>query len=315
MFAWYDLRSINLINFLFVNLIVTVVVLGGLLATIEKHLPTAIRQTFRYGKHALKGSPDRLVSLLEVPKAWFKHFYVFAALWSMTGFAVMMETYISGKPAPDYVVAFLDTMATNKRLVRTTPTETMIAMTLITLQCLRRFYETWFVQVFSSKLKINLSAYLVGYIHYFGTVVAILSQAEGFTRASPVSLPTNGYRFEPSVRLSLCIGVFYYAWFHQYRSNLILANLRKDQTGKVVNQKHSLPTGGYFEVISSPHMFFEIVMYVVLFGVLHRNSSMVYVLLWVLSNQLMNSWLTHQWYVENFPNYPKQRKALVPYVL
>ncbi|XP_041786715.1 polyprenol reductase-like [Anopheles merus] len=40
-------------------------------------------------------------------------------------------------------------------MVRTTPTETMVAMTLITLQCLRRFYETWFVQVFSSKLKIT----------------------------------------------------------------------------------------------------------------------------------------------------------------
>ncbi|XP_050075162.1 polyprenol reductase [Anopheles maculipalpis] len=315
MIPWFDIRSINLINFLFVNLIVTVVVLGGLLATIEKHLPTVIRQTFRYGKHALKGTPDRLVSLLEVPKAWFKHFYIFAALWALAGFGVMMETYITGKPAPDYVIAFLDTMATNRRMVRTTPTETLIAMTLITLQCLRRFYETWFVQVFSSKLKINLSAYLVGYIHYFGTIVAILSQAEGFTRSGPVTLPTNGYRFELSVPFGLAILVFYYAWYHQYRSNVILANLRKDKTGKVVSQKHSLPRGDYFEVISSPHMFFEIVMYAVLFAVLYRNSSMVYVMLWVASNQLLNSWLTHQWYVENFPNYPKQRKALIPYVL
>uniref|UniRef100_A0A8W7PVM0 Uncharacterized protein n=1 Tax=Anopheles coluzzii TaxID=1518534 RepID=A0A8W7PVM0_ANOCL len=58
-------------------------------------------------------------------------------------------------PARDYVIAFLDTLATNKRMVRTTPTETMMAMTLITLQCFRRFYETWFMQVFSSKLKIT----------------------------------------------------------------------------------------------------------------------------------------------------------------
>ncbi|XP_040170483.1 polyprenol reductase-like [Anopheles arabiensis] len=83
---WFDIRS----SFLFVNLIVTIVVLGGLLATIEKHLPTAIRQTFRYDKHALKGSSDRLVSLLEILKARFIHFYVFAALWSVAGFAVMM---------------------------------------------------------------------------------------------------------------------------------------------------------------------------------------------------------------------------------
>ncbi|KFB51710.1 hypothetical protein ZHAS_00019799 [Anopheles sinensis] len=314
MFSWLDLRSINLINFLLVNLIITVVVLGGLLATIEKHLPTAIRQTFRYGKHALKGTPDRLVSLLEVPKAWFKHFYVFAAAWSLAGFACMAQAYVTGKPAPDFVIDFLDMMATNKRGVRTTPTETLIAMTLITMQCLRRFYETWFVQVFSSTMKINLSAYLVGYIHYFCTVAAILSQAEGFTRAGPLTQPANGYRFHPDVSLALAIGLFYYAWFHQYRSNVILANLRKDKTGKVISQKHSLPSGDYFELVSSPHMFFEIVMYVVLFGVLYRNTSMVYVLLWVVSNQVMNAWLTHQWYMENFPNYPKNRKALIPLV-
>ncbi|XP_041785634.1 polyprenol reductase-like [Anopheles merus] len=85
-FPWFDIRS----SFLFVNLIVTIVVLGGLLATIENHLPTAIRQTFRYDKHALKGSSDRLEPLLEILKVWFIHFYVFAALWSVAGFAVMM---------------------------------------------------------------------------------------------------------------------------------------------------------------------------------------------------------------------------------
>ncbi|XP_052860184.1 polyprenol reductase [Anopheles cruzii] len=312
--AWLDLRSINLINFLFVNLIVTIVVLGGLLATIEKHLPIAIRQTFRYGKHALKGTPDRLVSLLEVPKAWFKHFYIFAGLWSAAGSYFMLQAYVTGRPAPDYVIHFLDTMATNRRTVRTTPTETMVAMTLITMQCFRRFYETWFVQVFSRGLKINLSAYLVGYIHYFATIVAILSQAEGFTRAGPITLPTDRYRFEPSAPLALAIGVFFHAWLHQYRANMILANLRKDKTGKIVSQKHCLPTGDYFEVVSSPHMFFEIVMYVVLFAVLHRNPTMVYVLLWVILNQVMNAWLTHQWYRENFPNYPTTRRAVIPYV-
>ncbi|XP_041785620.1 polyprenol reductase-like [Anopheles merus] len=51
-------------------------------------------------------------------------------------------------------------------MVRTTPTETMVAMTLITLQCLRRFYETWFVQVFSSKLKITHQWYVENIHNY-----------------------------------------------------------------------------------------------------------------------------------------------------
>ncbi|KXJ77747.1 hypothetical protein RP20_CCG006713 [Aedes albopictus] len=308
-----DLRSINLINFLFVQLIVIIVVLGSLIATIEKYLPTAISQTFRYGKHAHKGPQDRLVSLLEVPKSWFKHFYVFAALWSTAGFYFMAANYFAGRPAPGYVIDFLDIMATTKRTARTTPTETMVAMTLITLQCWRRFYETWFVQVFSNKLKMNLSAYLVGFIHYFGTVVVILSQAQGFIRSDALPLP---YRFELTPRLALWIGVFCYAWRYQFQSNLILANLRKDRTtGKVQNQKHSVPRGGYFELVSSPHMFFEIVMYVALYAITASNTSAVYVLAWVLSNQTMNAWLTHQWYRENFADYPVGRRAVFPHLL
>lgn len=188
----------------------------------------------------------------------------------------------------------------------------MVAITLITIQCWRRFYETFFVQVFSSKLKMNLSAYLVGYIHYFGSVVVILSQAEGFVRTDGSLLP---YRFELSPRIAFWIAVFVYAWRYQFQTNLILASLRKDRSGNVISQKHSVPRGGYFELISSPHMFFEIVMYIALYAIIARNTSAVYVLVWVISNQTMNSWLTHQWYRENFKDYPATRRALIPYVL
>jgi hypothetical protein len=54
-------------------------------------------------------------------------------------------------------------------------------MSLLTLQCVRRFYETHFVQVFSSSSKINFSQYLVGYIHYFGALTVVVSKAENFT--------------------------------------------------------------------------------------------------------------------------------------
>ncbi|XP_055626159.1 polyprenol reductase [Toxorhynchites rutilus septentrionalis] len=307
-----DLHSINLINFLFVQLVVIIVVLGSLIATIERYLPTAVCQTFRYGKHAHKGPQDRLISLLEVPKSWFKHFYVFAAAWSTAAFYLMLNAYFAGNVTPSYVIDFLDIMGTTKRTVKTTPTETMVAITLLTIQCWRRFYETFFVQVFSSKLKMNLSAYLVGYIHYFGSVVVILSQAEGFVRTDGSLLP---YRFELSPRIACWIAVFVYAWRYQFQSNLILASLRKDRSGNVITQKHSVPKGGYFELVSSPHMFFEIVMYTALYAIIARNTSAAYVLVWVISNQTMNSWLTHQWYRENFKDYPSTRRALIPYVL
>ena len=192
-----------------------------------------------------------------------------------------------------------------------TPITTLIASTLVTLQCWRRFYETQFVQVFSKTLKINLSQYLVGFIHYFCTVLIVLSQAEGFTRNSNVAeLKWEDISFM-TVFWTLS---FIYSWYHQYQSNLTLANMRKDKKGSVVSQKHSIPRGGFFEMLSSAHMFFEMAMYISLYGILNENTSAIYVLLWVLSNQSMNSYLTHQWYKETFKDYPKKRKAIIPFL-
>lgn len=55
----------------------------------------------------------------------------------------------------------------------------IIALLLFTAQCFKRFYETWFVSVFS-KSKINIAHYLAGYVHYWITTTVILAEASGF---------------------------------------------------------------------------------------------------------------------------------------
>lgn len=68
---------------------------------------------------------------------------------------------------------------------------------------------------------------------------------------------------------------------------MILVNLRKDsKTGQVAAEKHLLPSGGFFNFVSSPHMFFEIMMYVVLLGLLWPSFTWKLVVVWVLSNQV-----------------------------
>lgn len=57
---------------------------------------------------------------------------------------------------------------------------TLLALLLMTAQCVRRFYETWFVSIFSDA-KMNFSHYIVGFAHYFGAISAILVEAPGFT--------------------------------------------------------------------------------------------------------------------------------------
>lgn len=73
-----------------------------------------------------------------------------------------------------------------------------------------------------------------------------------------------------------------------------------------------MPEGGFFDFVSAPHMFFEILMYTCLTVILASNTSWLWVYIWVVSNQIENGWLTHKWYLETFPNYPKERRAILP---
>jgi 3-oxo-5-alpha-steroid 4-dehydrogenase 3 len=96
---------------------------------------------------------------------------------------------------------------------------------------------------------------------------------------------------------------------------MIFINLRKLKDGKVATETHSMPKGGWFEYVSSPHMTAEVGMYLTLYVLLFQNTSYIYCLSWVITNQLSNALLTHQWYKETFKNYPKERKALIPFVI
>lgn len=106
------------------------------------------------------------------------------------------------------------------------------AIGLLTLQCARRFYETQYLQVFSKSAKINFTHYLVGYFHYFGAFIAIISQAPGFVRnPNPNDLTYIHVDMIVPRNLSM-MTLFLLGWYQQCRANVQLANLRKNRKGK-----------------------------------------------------------------------------------
>lgn len=108
-------ETMNLINILFMQLTFVIVVLGALMNLLEKYLPTAIKQTFRYGKHAHKDGSDKLVERIELPKSWFSHFYVFAIFWSWVWFAMGVKVCLLGGQLPSWVISYLDFSCGNDR--------------------------------------------------------------------------------------------------------------------------------------------------------------------------------------------------------
>ncbi|KAH8333512.1 polyprenal reductase [Drosophila kikkawai] len=310
-----DRHKINLLQMIFGTFIATIVFFGGLMTFLEKYLPNSIRQSFRYGKHSFKGETDPLVAWLEVPKSWFKHFYIFAVVWSWLGFFLLVSTVRDQREAPEYVLRFLDFMGGGRshRKVEIDSTTACVGAFMLTLQCTRRFYETSFVQIFSSHSKINLSHYVVGYVHYFGAIIALLSNTSGFVRGTrPMEFALD----KLTGQQILYLVVFTAAWQQQYASNIILVNLRKDpRTGSVKTEKHLLPKGGLFQLLSSPHMFLEVVMYFCIADLYMPVRIWRLIFLWVASNQTINALLTHKWYRETFRDYPKNRRAIIPFLL
>lgn len=80
--------------------------------------------------------------------------------------------------------------------------------------------------------------------------------------------------------------LFLWAFYHQYKAAVLLANLRKDKKGSVVTHEHRVPQGDWFELVSSPHNLAEILMYLALTFILLGSSTWPVVFLWVLSNQV-----------------------------
>uniref|UniRef100_A0A1B0DIY8 Polyprenal reductase n=1 Tax=Phlebotomus papatasi TaxID=29031 RepID=A0A1B0DIY8_PHLPP len=191
-----------------------------------------------------------------------------------------------------------------------TPLEALLAIICIFAQCFRRFWETHFLQTFSRSSCMHIIHYFISYLHYFGVPLATLNNAQGFVTTTGNTLVS---REQFTWRIIIPTAVFAFAWWHQFRSNVILARLRRDSKGNVVTEKHSIPRGGFFEVVSSPHMMFECLIYLSLILMLPGNTLWLLICLWVVSNQCQVAHWTHEWYKENFPEYPKERKAIIPW--
>ena len=80
--------------------------------------------------------------------------------------------------------------------------------------------------------------------------------------------------------------LFVWAFYHQYKAAVLLANLRKNEKGTIVTLQHRVPHGDWFEMVSSPHNLAEVLMYLALTFILWGSSTWPFVFLWVLSNQV-----------------------------
>lgn len=110
--------SINWVDTLFIFFISTIAIMGTMINFIEPYLPVLLTQTFRFGKHSYKGAPNRLVQLCELPKAWFRHFYVLALFVSTASMYMVIHVYVLHHRASEQLLSLLDALCGSDRVVR-----------------------------------------------------------------------------------------------------------------------------------------------------------------------------------------------------
>ncbi len=110
-------------------------------------------------------------------------------------------------------------------------------------------------------------------------------------------------------RFILGVVVFCSGYYINRKADAMLAALRKPgETG------YKLPRGWLYEKVSCPNYLGEYLVWIGWTIATWSPAGLVFVI-WTLANLIPRALTNHRWYREKFPDYPPERKAVIPYVL
>ncbi|XP_053314433.1 polyprenol reductase [Spea bombifrons] len=265
---------------------------------------TVFQDAIRYGKTKTGIQRPAWLHCFDVPKRWFSHFYVVSVTWN----GLLLLT-LTGFKVPEWMTSLLsflnvDAQQTGGEL------SAVLALALIWVHSVRRLIECLFVSVFSEGV-IHLVQYCFGLVYYFLLGVTV------FIHSRPDSGALSVEDLITQARWYHVFGLMLYLWgsIHQHRCHVIFANLRKNKSGNIVNLNYLVPRGDWFEKVSCPHYFAELVIYIsiaFIFGLV--NTTWWLVVTYVLFSQALEAVLSHEFYHDKFKSYPPNRKAFIPFV-
>ena len=109
-----ELPNVNYLQLIMLFMTFTILILGSMINYLENYIPVFVSQTFRYGKFAYKGKPSKL-KVIEVPKSWFKHFYVFASIYCVCALYFAIDVYLYDAKPPKWLLSYLDFLCGSTR--------------------------------------------------------------------------------------------------------------------------------------------------------------------------------------------------------
>ena len=131
----------------------------------------------------------------------------------------------------------------------------------------------------------------------------------GWLQSAGLLLYDKDIAFGP--RFATGVGLWLVGWLTNVHSDFTLINLRKDPS----DCTYYIPRGGLFEYVSGANFAGEIVEWAGLCIAAGGTRATLAFAIFTFSNIAPRAAQHHQWYLEKFKDdYPKERKALVPFL-
>jgi 3-oxo-5-alpha-steroid 4-dehydrogenase 1 len=118
---------------------------------------------------------------------------------------------------------------------------------------------------------------------------------------------TNDWLTDP--RFIIGIILFFTGLYINWRADNILIHLRKPG-----ETNYKIPAKWLFNKISCANLFGELLEWLG-FAILCWNLPAVTFFIWTAANLIPRALAHHKWYKEKFPEYPSNRKAIIPYLV
>ncbi|XP_058494757.1 polyprenol reductase [Solea solea] len=271
-------------------------------------LYVVFQDLIRYGKTKTNLKREKWLRVFDVPKRWFWHFYAISVCWNGFLLVINLNLIFQHQLHLSWLSGISDILSVVSSTDNQVPQlSTLMVQLLLWIHSLRRLLECLCVSVFSNG-SMNLVQYVFGLAYYIILGLTVLFSDHG-VKGSGSLLPQMDWFHVAG------FGLFAAASLLQHQSTVLLAKLRMGKSGTVETLAYSIPKGGWFELVSCPHYFAELLIYMSLSLVLGGLSLTWWlVVLYVLFNQALAAQLCHDFYVSKYESYPKHRKAFIPFV-
>ncbi|MGL4367612.1 MAG: DUF1295 domain-containing protein [Brevinemataceae bacterium] len=166
------------------------------------------------------------------------------------------------------------------------------------------FYRSFIYPLFTNHSKVMPVSVLLSAFSF--QVINTYFQSQWVFYYSPVDMYDMEYL--KSWHFIVGLMIFLIGSFINRQSDRILKKLRNPG-----ETEYKIPYGGMYKYVSCPNYLGEIVIWCGWAVMLNSWVGLSFVF-WTIANLVPRALKVHHWYLQKFPDYPKDRKAVIPFI-